>query len=270
MQRSTMKIMRRNELQSTEPFLMRKTNFYINPLGKGMRLDRVREGDYSIGSWADDHHHESYAVETTIHEPGADKLHEGFTYEKLLNMQRRDEANQQRAEAIGERTRFSHPINRANRPSIDNNPPSSIDIRPKPPSTVSENPNFDNQYLTQDEFGIFRDPDGCARAIDEHALQVSGEDIADILQMANGADNLFMQQRTVPAHQQRVTKEFYDTAGSIDNRFKQKYKHPTRPSIKVDVPPSIDRCPEFGRRAFDLFGTRKFVGTEIHTVDFNE
>ncbi|KAF2533000.1 hypothetical protein F2Q70_00029828 [Brassica cretica] len=32
-------------------------------------VDRVREGDYSIGSWADVHHHESYAVETAIHEP---------------------------------------------------------------------------------------------------------------------------------------------------------------------------------------------------------
>ena len=49
-------------------------------------MNRVREGDYSIGSWADDHHHESYAVETTIHEPGADELHEGFTYEELLDM----------------------------------------------------------------------------------------------------------------------------------------------------------------------------------------
>ncbi|KAF3487331.1 hypothetical protein F2Q69_00054325 [Brassica cretica] len=197
-------------------------------------VDRVREGDYSIGSWADDHHHESYAIETTIHEPGADELHEGFTYEELLNMQRRDEADQ-RAEATWKRTRFSHPIYRTNRPSIENNPRSSIDIRPKPPSTVSENPNFDNQYLSQDEFGIFRDPDGYARAIDGHALQVSREDIADILQMANGADNLFMQQRTAPAHQQRVIKEFYDTAGGIDKRFKQKYRHPTRPSIDVDV-----------------------------------
>ena len=80
--------------------------------------------------------------------------------------------------------------------------------------------------------------------------------------MANGADNLFMQQRTVPAHQQRVTKEFYDTAGGMDNRFKQKNWHHTRPSIDVDVPPSIDRRPKFGRRAFDLFGTRKFYWEE--------
>nr|VDD54352.1 unnamed protein product [Brassica oleracea] len=38
------------------------------------RVDRPREGDYSIGNWADDHHHESYAIETAIHEPGADNL----------------------------------------------------------------------------------------------------------------------------------------------------------------------------------------------------
>ena len=37
-------------------------------------IDRVREGEYSIGSWEDDHHHESYAVETAIHEPGAENL----------------------------------------------------------------------------------------------------------------------------------------------------------------------------------------------------
>ena len=92
-------------------------------------------------------------------------------------------------------------MDRANRLSIDNNTPSSIDIRPKPSPTVSKNPSYDNQYLRHDEFGIFRDPDGYARAIDGHALQVSREDITDILQMANGADNLFMQQRTVPAHQ---------------------------------------------------------------------
>ncbi|KAF2560219.1 hypothetical protein F2Q70_00017588 [Brassica cretica] len=198
---------------------------------------RVREGDYSIGSWAYDYHHTSYAVKTEIHEPRADELHEGFTYEELLNMQRRDEANQHQAEAIGERRRFSHSIDRAIRPSIDEKPPSSIDIRPKPKPTLSENPNFDNQYLTPDEFGIFRDPDGYTRAIDGHALQVSKEDIADILQMANGADNLFMQQRNIPAHQHMLTKEFYDTTGGIYNRFKKK-------------------------RAFDLFGTRKFYWKE--------
>ena len=46
----------------------------------------MREGDYSIGCWADDHHQESCEVETKIHEPGADELHEGFTYKELLNI----------------------------------------------------------------------------------------------------------------------------------------------------------------------------------------
>ncbi|KAF3598748.1 hypothetical protein F2Q69_00037567 [Brassica cretica] len=63
-------------------------------------------------------------------------------------------------------------------------------------------------------------------------------------------------------HQQKVTKEFYDTAGGIDKRFKQKSRHPTRPPIDVDVPTSVDRRPEFGRSAFDLFGTRKFYWEE--------
>ncbi|KAF3572186.1 hypothetical protein F2Q69_00059019 [Brassica cretica] len=209
-------------------------------------IDRVREGDYSIGSWADDYHHESYAVETEIHEPRADELHEGFTYEELPNMQRRDEVDQHQAETTEERTRFSHFIDRTIRPSIDERPPSSIDIRPKPKPTVSENPNFDNQYLTPDKFGIFQ---GSRRLCKDNRWTCT-------------ADNLFMQQRTVPAHPQRVTTEFYDAAGSKDNRFKQKIRHHTRPPIDVDVPPSINRRLEFGRRALDLFGTRKFYWEE--------
>ena len=62
-------------------------------------VDRVREGHYSIFHRADDHNHESYAVETAMYEPGEDELHEGFTYEELLNMQRHDETDQLRSEA---------------------------------------------------------------------------------------------------------------------------------------------------------------------------
>ena len=76
--------------------------------------------------------------------------------------------------------------------------------------------------------------------------------------MANKADNLFMQQRNIPEHQQRVTNEFYDTTGGLDNRFKKKNRHHTRPSIDVDDPTSIDRRPDFGKRAYDRDGTRRF------------
>ena len=91
-------------------------------------VNRAQEGDYSIGSWADEHHHESFAVETSIYAPVEDKLQDGFTDEELLNMQRHDETDQIRAEAAWEITRFSHPIHRAIHPSIDTRRPQSVDI----------------------------------------------------------------------------------------------------------------------------------------------
>ncbi|KAF3516341.1 hypothetical protein DY000_02059766 [Brassica cretica] len=163
-------------------------------------IDYAQDGHYSIGSWADDRYHESFAVEISYRDQGDDELHE----------------------AAWERTRFSHPFDRASRPSIDIDHITSIDIRPKPKTTVSAKPKFDNQYLTPDEFGIFRDPDGYAKAIDGRTLHVSREDIADILQTANGADNLFVQQHKIPENQQKVAKEFHDTIGGIDKCFKEK------------------------------------------------
>ncbi|KAF3540780.1 hypothetical protein F2Q69_00021681 [Brassica cretica] len=60
----------------------------------------------------------------------------------------------------------------------------------------------------------------------------------------------------------RITKEFYDAAGGIDKSFKLRSRNPTRPSINVDVPTSVDRQPEFCRRTFDSHGTRKFFWQE--------
>ncbi|KAF2538177.1 hypothetical protein F2Q70_00003131 [Brassica cretica] len=207
----------------------------------------AQEGDYSIGSWEDEHHHESFAVETATYAPGAYKLQDSFTDEELLNMQRCDETDQIQAEAAWERTRFSHPIDREIHPSIDtrhqqsintrdqqsidNNNATSIDNRPIPKTTVSEKDKLDNQYLTPDEICIFRDPDGYAKAIDGRTLH-------------------------------KATKEFYDTAGGIDNGFIQQSHHTTQPSIDVDVPTSVDRQPEFGKRAYDLYGNMKFYWEE--------
>ncbi|KAF3537229.1 hypothetical protein F2Q69_00023167 [Brassica cretica] len=256
--------------QPHQPSHLRASTDITNYPSIDTNVNATRDRDYSIGSWADDRHHESYAVETAYHDQGADELHEGFTYEELLKTQRCDETDQRLAEAAWGRTDFSHPIDRAIPPSIDIHPSTSIDIsnttsidsRPKPKTTVSEKYKSYNQYLTPYEFGIFRDSYGYAKAIDGHTLHVSREHNADILQTANGADNLFMQQRTITEHQQKVTKEFYDTAGGIDKHFKQRSRHLTRPSIDVDIPTSVDRRPELGRRAFDLFGTRKFYWEE--------
>ncbi|KAG5378157.1 hypothetical protein IGI04_025999 [Brassica rapa subsp. trilocularis] len=65
-------------------------------------------------------------------------------------------------------------------------------------SKLNDYPNIDYAFLTPDEFGIFRDTDGNTRAMDGRILLVSREDIADILQVANGPDNLFSQQRGTP------------------------------------------------------------------------
>ncbi|WZZ59805.1 hypothetical protein YC2023_059912 [Brassica napus] len=138
-------------------------------------VDHATKGDYSIGSWEDDHYHESYAVETAIHEPTADELHEGFTTEELLNHQDRSDTDSLFTEACGRGTHFYRPFSRAKRPSIDNKASTSIDNRPKPTSTVSEKTKQNNNHLTLDEFGIFRDPEGYAREMDGHALQVSRE-----------------------------------------------------------------------------------------------
>ncbi|KAF3560143.1 hypothetical protein F2Q69_00012611 [Brassica cretica] len=259
-QKSTNK--RQEELVHSSPYDWE--NDYYNP-----HYCRIHQTKHAYIR-ADDHHHKSYAVEITTYEPGEDELHVGFTYEEPLNMQRRDETNQHRSEAAWGRTRSSHLTDRANRPSIDINPSTSIDvahttsidIRSKQKTTVSEKDKFDNEYLTPDKFGIFRDPDGYARAIDKHILNISRKDIADILQTANGAENLFVHQCNIPDYQRKDTKEFYDTAGGTDQSFKRRSRHPTRPSIDVDVPTSVDRRPEFGRRAFDIYGTRKFYWEE--------
>ncbi|KAF2564565.1 hypothetical protein F2Q70_00016382 [Brassica cretica] len=192
-QMSMIKTSRRNEPLSTEPSLMRKINSHIIPLGKGMHqpstdtayyksvdtdFNRVREGDYSIGSWADEHHHESFAVETVTYTTGADKLQDSFTDEELLNMQKRDDTDQFQAEAAWERTRSSQSIDTRHPKSIDKLPQQLIDINnitsidnhPIPKTIVSEKDKLDNQYLTPNEFSIFGDPNGYAKAIDGHTL----------------------------------------------------------------------------------------------------
>ncbi|KAF3575225.1 hypothetical protein F2Q69_00059807 [Brassica cretica] len=203
------------DTQPQQPIHLREStdNAYFPSID--INVDATRDVDYSIGSWADNRYHESYAVDTAYRDQGDDELNESFTYEELLNMESRPSID----------TKCSQ--------SIDINNITSIDIRPKPKTTVSEKDKSDNQYLTPDEF--------------------------DILQIANREDNMYIHQRNIPEHQQ---KEFYDTAGGIDKSFKQRTRHPTQPSIDVDVPTSVDRRPEFGRRAFDLLGTRGFYWKE--------
>ncbi|KAF2573527.1 hypothetical protein F2Q70_00002182 [Brassica cretica] len=185
------------------------------------------------------------SIDTQSHQRCRKRASTDAAYYKSIDT----EVHHAQEEAAWEKSRFSHPIDREIRSSIDtrhqqsidtrhqqsidNNNATSIDNRPILKTTVSEKDKLDNQYLTPDELGIFRDPDGYTKAIDGRTLHVSREDILDILQTANGADNLFMHQRSNP--EQKATKEFYDTAGGIDNGFIQRSRHTTQPSIDVDI-----------------------------------
>ncbi|KAF2553099.1 hypothetical protein F2Q68_00034185 [Brassica cretica] len=132
---------------------------------------------------------------------------------------------------------------------------------------------IDYDFLTPDEFGIFRDPDGHARDMYGRILQVSREDIADILQLANGPDNLFMQQRSIADNIPAVPDE-YPRANttkigshqscrpvgqtSIDKVAPTSFDRVTPMSLDKAPSPSIERRYEFGHRAYDIYGVRKF------------
>ena len=93
-------------------------------------------------------------------------------------------------------------------PSIDIPVSTSTHSKPKLSLFTKKNMRIDYDFLATNEFGIFRDSDGQARAMDGRILQVSREDIADILQLANGADNLFKQQRNIPDNILAVPDEY--------------------------------------------------------------
>ncbi|KAG5397561.1 hypothetical protein IGI04_019375 [Brassica rapa subsp. trilocularis] len=160
-------------------------------------------------------------------------------------------------------------------PSIDTPVSTSIDSHSKPKLSLStkKNMSIDYDFLLPDEFGIFRDQDGHARAMDGRILQVIREDIADILQLANGANNLFMHQRSIPDNNPAVPDENRraTTTGigphqsctpvgqaSIDKVASTSFNRVTPMSIDKAPLPSIDRRYECGRRAYDSYGTRKF------------
>ncbi|KAF3570230.1 hypothetical protein F2Q69_00058710 [Brassica cretica] len=205
-------------------------------------VDATRDRDYSIGSLANDRYNESYTVETTYRDQGADELHEGFTYEELLNMQRRDETDQNRAEAAWGRTRFSHPIDRAIRPSIDINPSTSIDVDHTTSIDIRSKPKTNGpRWLRK-------------RNRRTHTARIS--------RRYRRHPSYSQWSRQSFRQRMEFTKEFYDTAGGIDKSFKQRSRHPTQQLVDIDVPASVNGRPKFGRRAFHLFGARRFYWEE--------
>ena len=160
-------------------------------------------------------------------------------------------------------------------PSIDTPVSTSIDTHSKPQLSLftKKNMSMDYGFLSPDEFDIFRDLDGHARAMDGRILKLSREDIADILQVANGPDNLFMQQHNIPENNPIVLDEhpWANTTAigshksyrpvsqaSIDKVAPTSFDRVTPTSLDKAPSPSIDSRYEFGHRAYDIYGARKF------------
>ncbi|KAF3541167.1 hypothetical protein F2Q69_00022441 [Brassica cretica] len=175
---------------------------------------------------ADSGFHESFAVETVILSSNEDPTEKYST----------------------------HSFNNTPPPSIDSNYSASVDTHPHPAkrsyASVDTTPGTSIDIKAaafEKEKGNIpipsRDQDGHTRAMDGRILQVSREDIADILQLANGPDNLFIQ----PVGQ-----------ASIDKVASTSFDRVTPTSLDKAPSPSIDRHYECGCRAYDIYGTRKF------------
>ena len=127
-------------------------------------------------------------------------------------------------------------------PSIDTPISTSIDSHSKPKLSLStkKNMSIDYDFLLPDEFGIFRDQDGHARAMDGRILQVSKENITYIVQLANGVDNLFTQQRSIPDNNPTVL-DVYPEATITGIGSHQMCKPDSQASIDKVVSTSLDR-----------------------------
>ncbi|KAF3609984.1 hypothetical protein DY000_02049245 [Brassica cretica] len=130
-------------------------------------VDRAREGDYSIGSWADDRYHESYVVETTVSDPGADAPHED--------------------------NHFKQKNRHHTQPSIDVDNPTSVDRRPEFGRRAYDL--FGTRrffWEEKDEYGVYRDDQGYARDVDGHIIHVSNDDIRKLMERASRDEHSYI------------------------------------------------------------------------------
>ena len=124
--------------------------------------------------------------------------------------------------------------------SINSNTKPSIDIHHTPDSEVQVKDNTYYGYLTP-EFGIFRDLEGQERAMDGLILNISREDIAEIIAMNESRNFLDMQNKS---------------------------EYP--PSIDKTDAPSIDGYPKFRRRALHQIIEKNLAGRVETSMVYTE
>uniref|UniRef100_M4FER4 Uncharacterized protein n=1 Tax=Brassica campestris TaxID=3711 RepID=M4FER4_BRACM len=157
------------------------------------------------------------------------------------------------SEGTSRRSIRSKNLNSADKrlPSIDTSVSTSIDYHSKPKLSLSTK----------------------NMSMDGRILQVSREDIADIFQLANGVDNLFTQQCSIPDNNPTALDVYPEATitgigshqtckpvnhASIDEVASTSLDRVTPTSFDKAPSPSITRHYECGRRAYDIYGARKF------------
>ncbi|KAF3487790.1 hypothetical protein F2Q69_00052895 [Brassica cretica] len=161
---------------------------------------------------------------------------------------------------------LGHSFNNTSPPSIDRVHSASVDTHPHPAK---------RSYASIDTIpGTSIDIKAAAFEKEKGNIPIpSREDIADILQVANGPDNLFMQQRSISDNIPTVLDEHpgasttaigshqsYRPVGhaSINKVAPTSFDRVTPTSLENAPSPSIDRRYEFRHRAYDIYGARKF------------
>ncbi|KAF2620887.1 hypothetical protein F2Q68_00039924 [Brassica cretica] len=232
--------------------------------------------DYSIGSWADSGFHESFAVENVILDPNenpTEEYDEDYWKERAIEIAMQDD-------------RYPcHSFNNTSPSSIDEFYSASVDSHPHPAKRsfasidATYGTSIDIKAATfEKEKGnipipsiglpIPMDSDGHAGAIDGRILQVSREDIADILQVANGPDNLFMQQRNIPDNNLAVPDE-NPRANTTGIGSHQSCRPVGQASIDKVASTSLDRKIEYGVYRDESGYARSVAGEMIHVTKDN-
>ncbi|KAF3488052.1 hypothetical protein F2Q69_00052447 [Brassica cretica] len=236
--------------------------------------------DYSIGSWADSGLHEvlEWILMTDIKAiPSTTRLHHRSTeftqHQSIPTLIQQNvlmhrsipylitshdtEAEKMNAltnqsEGTSRRSIQSKNPNSTDKrlPSIDTPVSTSIDTHSKPQLSLftKKNMSMDYGFLTPDEFDIFRDPDGHARAMDGRILKHSRQHSHSSRRTSRGYHNSNWFTPLIPTSWPRIDRQ------GCSNIVRQGNTNVVdkRPS------PSIDRRYEFGHRAYDIYGAKKF------------
>lgn len=125
--------------------------------------------------------------------------------------------------------------------SIDNAAITLIDSKSLPQSHYLVPKHVRNTYLMPDEFGIYRDTYGYARAMNGMILHISTNDIADILQVANRQEKIFTQQRSHPDNQPQFQDNHHAT-DAAETVFQRSRPPTNQQSIDIAISPSIPRA----------------------------